>query len=58
MSKKIKYIKVKNDSTMVLLLHHLVMNNTNSPLISVAIHRLCQKFAKDLEQIPLSEELQ
>lgn len=56
--KKIKYIKPKDDSRMLLNLQYVVMQDTNSPLIGMAIHRLCQKFIKDIKEIPLSDELQ
>ncbi len=56
--KKLKYVKVKTKKYLLGDMHTLIMRDTNSPLISLAIQRLCQKFVKDLEQIPLSEELQ
>lgn len=53
-----KYIKPKKDADMVLDLQYIVMRDTNSTLISLAIHRLCKKFVQELKQIPLSDELQ
>jgi len=52
------YIKPKDDSQMVIDLQYIVMRDTNSPVISLAIHFLCKKFVQELKKIPLSEELQ
>lgn len=58
MTKKIKMVKVKDKDSMVIDLQYIVMRDTNSKLISLGINQLCTKFVKELEQIPLSDELQ
>ena len=56
--KKIKCIKIKSDGQMIVDLQNIIIQNTNSKLISIAIHMLCRKFVNDLKKTPLSDELQ
>jgi len=58
---KIKYIKLKKKTKevdIVIILQELILKNTNAGLISIALHKHCRKFARELTQIPLSDELQ
>lgn len=50
--------KIKVDEEFLISLQNTIMVNSNSPLISIEIQRACEKFIKELEDIPLSEELQ
>jgi len=56
--KKLKYIKVKYESQMIVDLHNIILETTNAQLISLESNRLCKKFIKELKNIALSEELQ
>lgn len=56
--KKVKLIKVKKEKDFTLALQYLVTRDSNSPIISMAVHRLCKRFVLDLQKIPLSDELQ
>jgi len=53
-----KYVKEKKGVWLIGELQDLIIEKTNSSLISLEINRLCQKFVEDLKKIPLSEELQ
>lgn len=55
---KVKKIELKNKTKFVLAIQYFITTNSNSKLISLAMNRACFKFAKELEEIPLSEELQ
>jgi len=56
--KELKLIKVTKDTTMICDLKYIVLRQTNAKLLSMEVHRLCEKFVKDIKNIPLSEELQ
>lgn len=58
--KKTHYIKVKNPPALLFALQNWLIgkNQTNAGLISTQLHFKCRKFIKELEEIPLSEELQ
>ena len=43
---------------MIIDLQNLVLENTNAGLVSISLHQLCQKFVRELKEIPLSQELQ
>lgn len=55
--KKIKLRKI-SEIEMVVLLQDWILGNSNAELISIALRRHCRKFVKELQDIPLSEELQ
>ncbi len=59
-SKKRKQIKLRRRSEFVQYLQDLIISKhvSNAGLISAPMHRLCNKFANDLEKLYLSEELQ
>ena len=60
----IKFIKLKkgknklDEKGMSLALQTWILSTTNAGLISLALHRHCRKFVKELQEIPLSEEYQ
>ena len=58
--KAVKYIEIKDISYMSSALQTWIINKdvTNAGLISMALNRLVRKFLRDLQEIPLSEELQ
>ena len=58
--KKTKYIKVIDSKQMLSILQNWIIDKsqTNAGLISISLHYHCRKFIKELEKIPLSEELQ
>lgn len=57
-TKLIKTIKLKDKTDFNLTLKYLIMKHSNSSLISLEMHRAINRFIKDLETVPLSEELQ
>ena len=54
--KPCKFVKVNKD--FIYKLEDLIIKNSNSCLIGVEIYRECKRFMKEIENIPLSEELQ
>ena len=57
---KTKYIKFKKNKLPVITLQNWIINKdvTNAQLVSLELHRACKKFISEVEQIPLSIELQ
>lgn len=56
--RRVKYIEPKKGVKLSIALQEFVLATTNAQLISVPVHYLCRRFAKELSLIPLSEELQ
>jgi hypothetical protein len=56
--KTLKTIKIKDKVKFGIAIKYYILEHSNAPLISMEMHRLVQKFTKELEQVYLSEELQ
>lgn len=58
--KELKKIKLVDKTGFVIALQNYIISKkiSNAGLISLALHRVCFKFAKALEELYLSEELQ
>lgn len=57
-AKDLKKIKIKDKIKFGIAIKYYILEHSNSPLISMAMHRCVQKFTKELEEIYLSDELQ
>lgn len=60
LEQKIKYIKLKKPLEAQIVLQNWIINKkiSNAGLISLQLHCLIRKFIKEVQQIPLSDELQ
>jgi hypothetical protein len=56
--KPIKYIKIKDKQDFNSTIKYFILKSSNSSIISLGMHHAINKFIKELELIPLSEELQ
>jgi len=56
--KKVKYLRLCDKSMFISALHYFITTQSSSTLVSLAVDRACKNFVKELETIPLSEELQ